>query len=121
MSEHEEGFGSKTVIALAIALGIVAVVVMAVYEARSAKTVDGGSSAPTFEIDKLGGGKIALADLKGKVVMLDFWATWCPPCREEIPSLVKLTKEYESKGLTFVAASRDDPPDEKVRARRFKE
>ena len=69
MSEHEEGFGSKTVIALAIALGIVAVVVMAVYEDRSAKTVDGGSSAPTFEIDKLGGGKIALADLKGKVVV----------------------------------------------------
>lgn len=105
---------SKVVIALAIVFGLVGVVAMAVVEARTSVPVEDGQTAPAFEMDKLGGGKVSLSELHGKVVMLDFWATWCHPCTEEIPHLVKLAKEYEGRGLTFVAANRDDPPDQKV-------
>jgi thiol-disulfide isomerase/thioredoxin len=70
-------------------------------------------------MEKYQGGKMSLADLKGKVVMLDFWATWCPPCQEEMPALIKLAKEYEGKGLVFVAASRDEMPDAPLYVQEF--
>jgi thiol-disulfide isomerase/thioredoxin len=60
-------------------------------------------------MEKLEGGSLTLQQLRGKVVMLDFWATWCPPCVREIPHLVRVAKEFESQGLVFVAASRDEP------------
>jgi thiol-disulfide isomerase/thioredoxin len=66
-----------------------------------------------------GGGTLSLGELKGKVVMLDFWATWCPPCQAEMPSLLKLAKEYEGQGLVFVAASRDDMPDAPMYVQEF--
>lgn len=69
----------------------------------------GGQPAAAFTLETWEGGKVSLAALRGKVVMIDFWATWCPPCVEEMPTLVKLAKEYESRGLVFVAASRDEP------------
>ncbi|MBK7861830.1 MAG: TlpA family protein disulfide reductase [Archangiaceae bacterium] len=67
-----------------------------------------GSEAPPFDFEQLDGTRVASASLKGKVVLLDFWATWCPPCREEMPWLVDLGREYGPKGVRFVAASRDD-------------
>jgi peroxiredoxin len=51
----------------------------------------------------------SLADYKGKVVLLNIWATWCGPCREEMPSMEKLYKEFASQGLVIVAVSVDDP------------
>jgi thiol-disulfide isomerase/thioredoxin len=89
-------------------LGMGALAFLGVREAQRARLAPEGTAAPSFQMEKHGGGSLALADLRGRVVMLDFWATWCPPCREEMPSLVKLAKEYQSKGLVFIAASRDD-------------
>jgi thiol-disulfide isomerase/thioredoxin len=78
-----------------------------------------GSPAPEFELDKLGGGRVTSQALKGQVVLVDFWATWCPPCQAEMPWLVKLAKEYESKGVQFVAAASpsDERPDVGVYAK----
>jgi thiol-disulfide isomerase/thioredoxin len=70
-----------------------------------------GEAAPPFTADKLGGGTLSMDELRGRVVLLDFWATWCPPCIKEMPILTRLAKEYEDRGLAFVAASRDDPPE----------
>lgn len=64
--------------------------------------------APDFALQDLNGKTVKLADLKGKAVILDFWATWCPPCRAEIPDLNTLYKEYKKKGATIVGVALDE-------------
>jgi peroxiredoxin len=62
-------------------------------------------AAPEFELPDLSGGTVSLAESSGRVRLIDFWATWCPPCRDEIPMLNELHKTYESEGLTILAIS----------------
>jgi peroxiredoxin len=78
-------------------------VVMGVMEANSSARIPRGKPAPQFSVERLTGGTVTLADYKGKAVMVAFWGTWCPPCREELPGLVKLADEYQSKGATLLA------------------
>lgn len=63
---------------------------------------------PDVIVNSLDGKPLKLSDLKGKVVLLNFWATWCPPCREEIPSMVKLNKLMAGKPFQMVAISIDE-------------
>jgi cytochrome c-type biogenesis protein len=67
--------------------------------------------APDVQFTKLEGGTLRLADLRGRVVLLNFWATWCIPCRSEIPALSGLHKDLEAQGLSVVGVSYDDTPD----------
>jgi thiol-disulfide isomerase/thioredoxin len=68
-----------------------------------------GSPIPDFRAKELGSSRYkTLADYRGQVVLLNIWATWCEPCREEIPSLERLQQAYGSKGLKIVAVSIDD-------------
>jgi thiol-disulfide isomerase/thioredoxin len=69
--------------------------------------------APPFLLRDISGRIVSTADWKGKVVILNFWATWCPPCREEIPELVQLQAKYKDK-LLIVGASEDDDGPQKV-------
>jgi len=66
-----------------------------------------GGAAPEFTVTD-SERTVALKDLRGKVVVLNFWATWCPPCVEEMPSLVRMQKELKDKGVTVLAVSVDD-------------
>jgi peroxiredoxin len=63
--------------------------------------------APGFVLPDLGGMPIRLSDHRGNVVLLNFWATWCPPCRAEMPSMEKLYQVYRERGLTILAISSD--------------
>lgn len=64
-----------------------------------------------FEVTTLEGAKLKLSDLKGKVVIVDFWGTWCPPCRKEIPHFVKLYAAYKEKGLEIVGLAAEQVQD----------
>ena len=68
--------------------------------------------APDFELPDYTGKKVRLADYKGKVVFVNFWATWCGPCKYEIPMFVDLQQRYGAKGLAFLGISVDDPVEE---------
>lgn len=65
------------------------------------------ASAPDFELTDLTGKTISLSDYKGKVLFLNFWATWCPPCREEIPDFVEAYSENREKGFEILGISVD--------------
>jgi len=61
-----------------------------------------GDQAPALGLTNTKGVKVNISDFKGKVVLINFWATWCPPCRAEIPTLVKWQSQYKDKGLQIV-------------------
>jgi len=65
-------------------------------------------AAPEWQLNDVDGKPVKLSDFKGKVVILDFWATWCPPCRAEIPGFVAIQKKYADKGFTMVGVSLDE-------------
>lgn len=73
-----------------------------------------GYIAPDFTLAGTDGESYSLSGYKGKVIIVNFWATWCPPCREEIPDLIKIQKEYGEKGLQIVSISVDRGKEEKV-------
>ena len=64
-------------------------------------------SAPSFTLQDLNGKTVSLSDFKGKVVVLDFWATWCPPCVKEIPHFIELYEQYKDQGFAMVGISVD--------------
>jgi cytochrome c biogenesis protein CcmG, thiol:disulfide interchange protein DsbE len=77
------------------------------------RLVNNPKQVPPFALKDLAGNSISTADFAGKVVLLNFWATWCPPCNVEIPELIGLQNQYQGK-LLVVGISEDDDPPEKV-------
>lgn len=70
-----------------------------------------GQQSPNFEFENHKGGKTKLEDLRGKYVYIDIWATWCAPCRQEIPFLQKLEEQFHGKNIEFVSLSIDEKKD----------
>lgn len=81
--------------------------VCAAVAAPMAAAVSPQQAAPAFQLPSSGGGVISLADLAGQVVYLDFWASWCGPCRESFPWMNELQAKYAARGLRIVAVNVD--------------
>lgn len=76
-----------------------------------------GREAPPLPLRDIKGRSFSLADYKGKVVLLNFWATWCIPCRTEIPDLIKMQRQYRKNGLRIIGITY--PPEKLSEVRRF--
>jgi peroxiredoxin len=73
-----------------------------------------GVPAPDFELASLDGKKVRLSDFRGKAVVLNFWATWCSPCKVEMPWFVDLQKKYGNDGLVILGVAMDDSEAPKI-------
>jgi thiol-disulfide isomerase/thioredoxin len=78
---------------------------------HGAKSAETRRLAPDFSLTDVSRHKLTLSSYRGKVILLDFWATWCDPCREEIPRFVELQNKYRDRGLQIIGISMDDTPE----------
>lgn len=78
-------------------------------------TIPLGSPAPDFELEDFNGASYKLSDFQGKAVLLNIWATWCPPCQAEIPDLIEVQNEYGGDDFTIISISVDEGPLSEVR------
>ena len=87
---------------LALAFGVFGCTSTTNFNVNDSASVTGKGPAPEFVLENIAGGKTAAADLKGKVLVVDFWATWCEPCIAEIPKFNKMMDEYRGKDVQIV-------------------
>lgn len=119
--EHERRRDRETIVALlvllALALAVLGMRDMAVPErtaivtAANAEGLD-SKPAPDFRLEQLGGGQVSLSEYRGKVVLVNFWATWCPPCVREIPALVRIHEQYRDQGFVILGVNTTYQDDE---------
>ncbi|MFQ5441544.1 MAG: TlpA disulfide reductase family protein [Thermodesulfobacteriota bacterium] len=117
MAEEEKDKGlPKPVIAgiVVVVVAVVAYIVMS--QSQKFEPVVKGSEAIDFTLPDLDGTEMKLSDFRGKVVFLNFWATWCDPCKEEIPSMQAMYESLQGKPFEIVAVSIDKDPPERVKA-----
>ena len=88
-------------------IGAALLIVVAWMSQDRIQPVIAGTVAPDFEVENLDGGLARLSDHSGEVVLLNIWATWCPPCREEMPSMERLHEKLGGEGLEIMAVSVD--------------
>jgi len=95
----------KTLVALAAALCLAA----PLSAQKESKSGELKPAKLNFSFKDVNGKKVSLSAFKGKVILLDFWATWCVPCKAEIPGFIDLQKKYGARGLQVIGLSVDDP------------
>jgi peroxiredoxin len=97
----------------AVALALVGVAVFLVWMGEPIQPPLGrGDSAPSFDLERLDGGRLGFDDLQGKVSLVNFWATWCKPCEDEMPAMQRLYETLSPEGFELVAISVDESPED---------
>jgi peroxiredoxin len=95
-------------IILLVAVGSLILFLLSKGGSKGVKIIGVGDQAPNFTLTSLDGKQVTLSDLRGKVVMVHFWATWCPPCVEEMPTLQTLNQRFLGKDFELLAVSVDE-------------
>lgn len=93
---------TRTLVAIALSLGLAATAFAGVGK---------GQHAPDFSLPSLKGPRVSLASMRGKVVVLDFWAQWCEPCKKELPELQKISQEMGGKNVVVIGVNIDKQRD----------
>ena len=118
--DQPSGKGTRNPLILVVVAFVVALMLYFGYHqarrtgAGSAPRLTQSSLAPDFSLESLDGKSLRLSDFRGKAVLLNFWATWCGPCKIEMPWFVDLQKEYGSQGLQIVGVAMDDASKEDI-------
>ena len=100
----------STVVSVVVGLGLLALVIYAFLSSRGGRPQP-GDPAPSFSLALLDGSEVSLNDLRGQVVVLNFWASWCLPCRQEAPELQRAWEMYEDRGVIFLGVTFKDAED----------
>ena len=79
-----------------------------IYKPTGARTIEAGVPAPQIDLETLEGGRVKLSALRGHPVVITFWGTWCPPCRDEFPALVAAHQKHRDAGLEVLAVNQRD-------------
>ncbi len=118
MSERGVFVKRDPVVIIVVVMVVTLMLVFGIRKSRRASppaqaTTSGMKMAPDFTLQSLDGKTVHLSDFRGKAILLNFWATWCEPCKVEMPWIVDLQKKYASQGLQVVGVAMDDAsPDE---------
>ncbi len=104
------GLGVMQIVAFVLVLAVMALFALGI-QMRGAKQVEAGA-APQFTIPLFSGGTFSLAEQRGKVVVVNFWASWCQPCRDEAPVLESTWRKYQDRGVVFVGVDYVDTDNE---------
>jgi peroxiredoxin len=100
---------SKRILIYAVvALCFIGLYLASRHKSQTPRASASGNAAPDFTVTDIDGKKLSLSDFKGKVVLLDFWATWCAPCRTEVPHFVDMQNKYGPDGFQVIGISMDD-------------
>jgi peroxiredoxin len=95
---------------MSILVRLLGAVLLALPAFAAHATVTPSNGAPDFTLPTLGGPNVRLQEQRGQVVMINFWASWCGPCRDEMPQLARLYEKYRASGFTVLAVNIDEDP-----------
>ena len=113
---EQDTSSSKIIVAVFVIIAVAVVIGVVVYGGKQGYTpVNVGSQAPGFTLPDLDGNQVDFSEYKGKVIFLNFWATWCEPCKEEMPSMQLLYDTFKRRSFVVVAVSVDSSGPEGVK------
>lgn len=105
---EDPGRGRNLTFAIVVVVAVALLAAFGLAIRRSSATIEAGAAAPAFTLETFDGESVTLADLRGKVVVLNFWASWCLPCAEEAADLERVWQDYRERGVVVLGVDYTD-------------